>query len=223
MSCAGTRGRRPCRTWPHDLRRRVAFLKRQYGTIGILTVVAGIGMGLLLGFLESATLGWHNHAGVLGRGAMLGAWRYHRHVRGRAGECGTASAAQRSIKEAIINVAASAERFRAFSGGPEPARRVWHFWAFGGLTREGSRKPFLIVGFGFGASFVALFAQLGGGIYTKAADVGADLVGKVEAGIPEDDPRNRRSSPTWWVTTWATARAVARTCSNRRRPRTSGR
>src|SRR5712692_3900615 len=63
------------------------------------------------------------------------------------------------------------------------------FWIFGGLDSP-TEVPDQIVAFGFGASFVALFAQLGGGIYTKAADVGADLVGKVEAGIPEDDPRN---------------------------------
>ncbi len=64
------------------------------------------------------------------------------------------------------------------------------FYLYWLLTGDVYKVPLLIMGFGFGASLAALFAQLGGGIYTKAADIGADLVGKVEAGIPEDDPRN---------------------------------
>ena len=104
----------------------------------------------------------------------------------------TASAAQRSLVEAVQ----VAMRGGAVSGFLVVALSLLGVWGIFALysTFVGhvtvNQAPFLIVGFGFGASFVALFAQLGGGIYTKAADVGSDLVGKVEAGIPEDDPRN---------------------------------
>ena len=66
----------------------------------------------------------------------------------------------------------------------------FYFYTQGATSPPIEEIPVLLVGFSFGASFVAMFAQLGGGIYTKAADVGADLIGKVEVGIPEDDARN---------------------------------
>jgi len=104
-----------------------------------------------------------------------------------------ASAARRSYAEALII---------CFRGGAFSAvlnltlciigvTSLYVFlYIFFGNTLKKNEIPMLLVGYGFGASFVALFMQLGGGIYTKAADVGADLVGKIEKNIPEDDPRN---------------------------------
>ena len=108
-----------------------------------------------------------------------------------------AGAARRSAREALM-VALRAGGFAAIvvvSMTVLGVSVLFTFYSFMfNVGRPGgtsiNEMPLMLVGYCFGASFVALFAQLGGGIYTKAADVGADLVGKVEAGIPEDDPRN---------------------------------
>src|SRR4051794_4721037 len=174
----------------------MAFLNRQYRTIAMLSVVAAVLIGLLLGAIapptadySSSELAWRTSVAFLvgafcsALAGFIGMWiSVQANVR-------TAAAATRSLRDALV----VSMRGGAVSGFLVVALSLLGvmgiFAAYGGFTRPGV-APYLIVGFGFGASFVALFAQLGGGIYTKAADVGSDLVGKVEAGIPEDDPRN---------------------------------
>jgi len=95
----------------------------------------------------------------------------------------TAEAARQSGMKKALSI--------AFSGGSVMGMSVAGFGIFGlGLFYYFTKDVGVLSGFSLGASSIALFARVGGGIYTKAADVGADLVGKVEAGIPEDDPRN---------------------------------
>jgi K(+)-stimulated pyrophosphate-energized sodium pump len=174
-----------------------AFLSRQYRTIGTLAVVAAV---VIFSFYY-ANREVKNIA-EMGTGA---AWRVtFAFITGAlcsaiAGYIGmfvsiranirTATAAMTSLNGALQ----LALRAGAVSGLTVVSMSLLGvgglFVLFGGM-HDYQHVPLQIVGFGFGASFVALFAQLGGGIYTKAADVGADLVGKVEAGIPEDDPRN---------------------------------
>ena len=103
---------------------------------------------------------------------------------------------------ANVRVAAAASEADGRAGGrPDrvPHRRRRSAWAWSGLGLLGAaavvliyreQRPAVLEGFGFGAALLAMFMRVGGGIFTKAADVGADLVGKVEQGIPEDDPRN---------------------------------
>jgi K(+)-stimulated pyrophosphate-energized sodium pump len=174
-----------------------AFLARQYRTIGLLSIVAA---GVIFGFYHVnrsvpniAEMGqgtaWKVTTSFL-TGALCSA------IAGYIGMFVSIRANLRAATAAMTSLNRAlqiAMRGGAVSGLAVVAMSLLGvgglFVLFGGL-RDYEHVPLQIVGFGFGASFVALFAQLGGGIYTKAADVGADLVGKVEAGIPEDDPRN---------------------------------
>ncbi|MBI5876233.1 MAG: sodium-translocating pyrophosphatase [Chloroflexi bacterium] len=178
----------------------VAFLRRQYTTIGILAVVTSVIIGVLIAGLEKfpEVAAYRNNQ--IGLGVLTGV----------AFLVGAAASALSGIIGMFVAVKSNVRVASAARQGVGPALQVAlrggavsgflvvtlsligvfiMFVAFGGIDHPGD-APFLIVGTGFGASFVALFAQLGGGIYTKAADVGADLVGKVEANVPEDDPRN---------------------------------
>ncbi len=167
-----------------------AFLRRQYKTIGIIAAVLAVvvffgyemsprtapyALKTVISFLVGAIC-----SGLAGFTGMYCSIRAN--IR-------TASAARTSLNRALQ----MALRGGAVTGLVVIALSLLGvgalFLFFGGLESP-QAVPYQLVGFGFGASLVALFAQLGGGIYTKAADVGADLVGKVEAGIPEDDPRN---------------------------------
>jgi K(+)-stimulated pyrophosphate-energized sodium pump len=184
-----------------------AFLKRQYQTIGLIALVLAVivfggyhlsprtapyALKTVISFLVGAIC-----SGLAGFTGMYCSIRAN--IR-------AASAARTSLDRALK----MALRGGAVTGLVVVALSLLGvsalFLLFGGLDHP-EAVPFQLVGFGFGASLVALFAQLGGGIYTKAADVGADLVGKVEAGIPEDDPRNpaveRTSSNPPRRRTWA--------------------
>jgi K(+)-stimulated pyrophosphate-energized sodium pump len=176
-----------------------AFLTRQYGTIIALSLPAAAIVTILIGLFEKTSetgivgwqLGWRTGVAFLVGAAasmisgVIGMWVAVK------SNTRTANAARRGMGPALeVALQGGAVSGLLVVGLSLMAVYVMVI-AYGGLTPEGVHQaPFLVVGMGFGASFVALFAQLGGGIYTKAADVGADLVGKVEAGIPEDDPRN---------------------------------
>lgn len=187
-----------------------AFLRRQNRTIAMWAAAGACLLFLVYGFVRKPQSFdpagrfelaiWTAVSFALGAGCSVLAGYVGMWIAARS-NIRTAAGAQRSLNDALQ----AALRGGAVAGlfvVAMSALGVTGLFALiyamkGGFSADPSigakiapKIPLMIAGYGFGASFVALFAQVGGGIYTKAADVGADLVGKVEAGIPEDDPRN---------------------------------
>jgi K(+)-stimulated pyrophosphate-energized sodium pump len=152
----------------------MAFLKREYTTIAIIAAILAVVFGIFINIETTITF-------IVG--AVFSAL---------AGFIGMSISTRANVRVASIAKEGVAKALRlSFQGGAVTGMTV------AGLALLGVsgfyyfyRDPALIIGFGFGGCLISLFARIGGGIYTKAADVGADLIGKVEQGIPEDDPRN---------------------------------
>jgi K(+)-stimulated pyrophosphate-energized sodium pump len=173
----------------------MAFLNRQYRTIAILAIFAAVIVAAVLFLLSTGNtatrfdLAWRTAVAFLIGALCSGISGYIGMYVAVKSNSRTASAATRSLGEALM-VSLRGGAVSGFLVVALSLLGVSLIFLTYSIGNQIQNVPSLIVGFGFGASFVALFAQLGGGIYTKAADVGADLVGKVEANIPEDDPRN---------------------------------
>ncbi|WP_292394721.1 sodium-translocating pyrophosphatase [Methanoculleus sp. UBA303] len=161
----------------------MVYLNRQYRAIALFVVVLAVVLGIWINPLTAACF-------VLGA-VLSAAAGYIGMFTATAANVRTTNAARRGIADAFrVSFASGSVMGMAVVGlgllGLSLAYMV--ISTFTGLTQ--AEVLTIVTGFGLGASSIALFARVGGGIFTKAADVGADLVGKVEAGIPEDDPRN---------------------------------